>query len=219
MAAIIRMSSDDFLDNFIKKYNYKKFNFLLISEGVKTKKKYRNVYALKSLIPPANVVSEFINSGYSGKYVKKYTNYLSNPEVEALITVIVTLCVVDNSNVVLLCTKEESEYKYLNIICDYIEAVYGVKAYSYNKYKKDPDGCEKISNKVKKKVAKVLSSKLKTMKHAPSDKGVKVDKKEMKAKLKILTKKELKSYCKENSISIKKDDEKSDIIKRILKAF
>ena len=99
MAAIIRMSSDDFLDNFIKKYNYKKFNFLLISEGVKTKKKYRNVYALKSLIPPANVVSEFINSGYSGKYVKKYTNYLSNPEVEALITVIVKLCVVDNSNV------------------------------------------------------------------------------------------------------------------------
>ena len=39
MACIIRMTSDELLDKFIKKFDHNKFNFLLISEDVKTTKK------------------------------------------------------------------------------------------------------------------------------------------------------------------------------------
>ena len=87
MACIIRMKSDEFLDKFIKEHDYRRFNFLLISENVQTEKKYKNVYPIPTLIPPPNIISEFVANGHTPKYVKKYLDYIQTPRVEAMITI------------------------------------------------------------------------------------------------------------------------------------
>lgn len=216
MACIIQMSSDKFLDSFIKKYDYKKFNFLLISEDVKTSKKYKNVYSIPTLLPPPNIVSEFVARGYTNKYVKKYVDYLQTPRVEAMITVLVKLCVIDNSNVILLCSKAENEFRYIDIICQYIENIYGVKTYTYKKYKKNPDKCEEISDKEKKKIVKVLEYKLNQIQDIESPR---LSKKEAKSRFETLNKKELKAYLKSQGINYDSDDSKKSMIKKLLKEY
>lgn len=214
MGAIIRMDSKQFLKKFVKDENYKNFNFILVSEDVKTVNKYSNVYAIRSLLPPPNILSIFVNEGMSDKYIKKYIDYLSNPKIEAMLTVIVKLAVIENSNVVLLCSKNEDEFGYIKIICKYIEKIYNVKTYSYKKYKSNPEECEKVKDK--KKVVKILDKKLNEF---DGDATPNIDKKELKRRLESLSKKELKGYCKYQSISFDKDDSKEKLIKKIIKAF
>jgi len=220
MACIIKMSSDEFLDKFIKDFDYKKFNFLLISENVKTEKKYRNVYAIPSLIPPANVISEFIANGYTNDYVKKYLDYLSTPRVEAMITIMVKLAIVDNSNVIMLCSKAEDEFKYLDIICQYIEYAYGVNTYTFKKYKKNPDKCEDVDEKVKKKVVKILEKKLGEIKEIETAPNMtKAEKKQVEAAFKKMNKKEICKILKRCGIKHNPKDSKKDLRKTIIKAY
>lgn len=215
MSCIIKMSSDELLDKFIKKFDYKKFNFLLISENIKTEKRYKNVYAIPSLIPPPNIISTFINEGNSKNYVKKYLDYISTPRVEAMITIAVKLAIIDNSNVVLLCSKDEDEFGYVDIICQYIENIYGVQTYSYKKYKKNPEKCENVDDKVKKRVSKILEKKIGEMKDIED--SPKLKKKDMLTKIEKLSKKELKKILKSNSIDYDKDDSKKKLIKKVMK--
>lgn len=214
MGAIIRMSSKEFLKTFVKKEDYRKFNFLLISEDITSLGKYKNVNSIPTLIPPPNVVSVFVNEGLSDKYVKKYINYLQLPRVEAILTVIVKLAIVENTNVVLLCSEKEDEFGYLNIIGKYIKTVYNVPTYSYKRFRKDPSSCESVKNK--KKVIKILDHKLKNI-DTSAESNINLH--EMKRRLQTLSKKELRGFCKQHSIDCKKDDTKEKLIKRILKAF
>lgn len=215
MSHIICMDSKEFLKKFIKKYNHKKYTFFLISEDVKTSGDYDNVYLLKALIPPPNVVSEFVNKGYSKKYKEKYLQYLTMPKVEMFLTIIVKFAVMDKRDVVLLCSDNETQYKYLKLISVYLENVYNVNTCSYSEYDKNPE--KSVAYKSKKQVLKILEKKLSNIK--ASDMKTSVNLKVFKKRLQSLSKKELKSYCKERGISIKKDDDKDDIIKRILKTL
>ena len=218
MAVIMKMVSDTFLNKFIKDEDYKNFNFLLVSENIKTDKKYKNVYVLNSLIPPANVISEFIANGNSDRYMKKYVDYLSTSKPSTLIAVAVKLAALENSNVVLLCTKDEDEFKYLDILCQYIEHLYDVKICTYKKYKKNPEKYDLTKNK--KKIAKVIKEEINKAEDSRyNSKSSYVDKSALKEKLKELSKKELKALCKQNSIDYKKDMEKKDLIKVILKSY
>lgn len=216
MACIIRMTSDQLLDKFIEKYDYKKFNFLLISEDVKTIEKYKNVYAIPSLIPPPTVINKFIQGGYCGDYVKKYLDYIQTPRVEAMITIMVKLAIIENANVILLCSPAENEFKYLNMICQYIENLYGIKTYSFKKYRKEPEKCEEVSEKTKKKVAKILEGKIANIKDI---KPVKLTKKEAKAKFKELGKKQLISWLRSNGIKHDPKDSKKTLLKIVMKEF
>lgn len=217
MACIIKMSSDEFLDKFIEKYDYRKFNFLLISEDIKTVNKYKNVYAIPSLIPPPNIITSFISGGYDSTYIKKYLDYIQTPRVEAMITIAVKLAIIDNSNVVLLCSKAEDEFKYIDIICQYIENIYSVKTYSYKKYKKDPDKCEHVDEKVKKKVSKILEKKIDDIKDIET--GFKtMSLKEAKAKVKAIGgKKEITKFLRTYGIKHNPKDSKKDLRKLMTK--
>lgn len=212
MACIIRMSSDEFLNKFIKKFDYKKFNFLLISEDIKTNNQHKNVYAIPSLIPTPNIISTFIEEGYSGKYVKKYLDYIQTPRVEAYITIAVKLALIDNSNVVLICSKAEDEFKYIDIICQYMESLYDIKTYSYKQYKKDPEKCEEVSDKTKKKVSKILEKKIGDIKdieaRIPS-------KKEIRAFVKPLNKKTMTKMLREYGVKHDPKDSKKDLKKLV----
>ena len=214
MGAIIRMSSKEFLKSFVKNEDYRKFNFLLISEDIKNENKYKNVNSIPTLIPPPNIISVFINEGFGDKYVKKYINYLQVPRVEAILTVIVKLAVVENTNVVLLCSEKEDEFGYLKLIGKYIKTVYKVPVYSYKRFKSDPSSCETV--KKKKEVIKILDQKLKNIDNSANPN---INLHEMKRRLQTLSKKELRGFCKQHSIECKKGDSKEKLIKRILKAF
>lgn len=212
MAVIIKMDSKEFLDDFVKEFNYKKYNFLLVSQDIKTKKTYDNVYAIPSLIPPPNVIAKLINSGKASDYEKKYVQYLSAPKQDALITVLVKLAVVENSNVVLLCSKDEDKYCYLDILANYIESIYGAKVYSYKKYKKNPKKCDSAGDR-KKKIVKVLRKK---MKNIDTSAEPTVDKSELKDRLGQLKTKELISFAKDKGLKLKKDMSKKEMIKKII---
>lgn len=212
MACIIRMSSDDFLDKFIKKHDYRKFNFLLISEDIKTNNQHKNVYAIPSLIPTPNIISTFIQEGYSANYIKKYLDYIQTPRVEAYITIAVKLALIDNANVVLICSKAEDEFKYIDIICQYIENVYGVKTYSYKKYNKDPEKCEEVDEKVKKKVSKVLEKKIGEIKDIEY---VAPTKKQVRAMVKPLGKKQMTKMLREHGVKHDPKDSKKDLKKLV----
>lgn len=213
MGVIIRMNSKDFLDKFIKKFDYKDYRFLLISEAIKSKK-HENAYPLSCLIPPTNAISEFIANGYSEKYVKKYVQHLQQPKMDLLISTIVRMAVVENRNVVLLCSESEDDYKFLKILGNYIEATHELPVYTYKKYIKDPSKCEEI--KGKKKLTKKINKRITKLSEDPRTRAVTDNKQQFIKKLKNADKDELKAYCKENSIKVKKDDSKKDIIKRIL---
>ena len=217
MGCIIKMTSDTFLDKFIKENDYKKFNFLLVSENIKTENKYKNVYVLKSLIPPPNVLTEFITNGKTDKYVKKYADYLQTSKPATMIAVAVKLAAIENSDVVLICTKEESEYKYLDILCDFIENVYNIKICSYKKYKKDLKSYDLVPNK--KKIAKIIKKQIESAQDKKSPSRSYLDKDALKSKLKDLSKKELHYVCKEHSIDYDKNMSKKDLIKIILTCY
>lgn len=214
MATIIRMTSDEFIKKFIKKEDYKKYNFLLVSDDISTDKSFGNVYSLKALLPPPNIMSVYINEGYSSKYRDKYFNYLSNPRVEGLLTVIVKLVVVDKSDVVLLCSKNEDEFKYVSMICEYIEAMYHVKSCTYKKYRNNKKKYDDM--KYSKKTLSVLKKKLKNIKETPVPQ---ITRSEMKQRLKSMNKKELRIICKKNNIDYSKDDSKKDLIEIIMDVY
>ena len=208
---IMRMTSGEFLDKFIKKHDYRKFNFLLISEDIKTSNQYKNVYSIPSLIPPPNVVSTFVSEGYTGKYVKKYLDYIQTPRVEAMITIAVKLAIIDNSNVILICSKAEDEFKYIDIICQYIENVYGVKTCTYKKYKKNPAKYEDVSDKIKKKVGKILEKKIGEIQDIES---MKPSKKQVREMVKSIGgKKDITRILRENGIKHNPKDSKKDLRK------
>lgn len=214
MSCIIRMTSGEFLDKFIKKHDYRKFNFLLISENITTDDKYRNVYAGPSLIPPQNIISTFIHEGYTERYVKKYLDYLQTPRVEALITAAVKLAIIDNSNVIMVCSEAEAEFKYIDIICQYIETVYGVKTYTYKQYRKNPEKCEAVSDKVKKRAGKILEKKIRDIEDIES---FKPSKKEVREIVAPLSKKQIIQVLKANGIKHDPDDSKKKLRKLLAK--
>lgn len=216
MGVLLRVKSSEFLDKFIKEFDYKDYRFLLISDDIKTKG-HKNVFPLNSLLPTTDAISEFITYGYTEKYVKKYVNYLQTPKIALLIATIVRMAVTEERKVVLMCSDNENEYKYLKILSDFIEANYDIQVYNYKKYSKNPEKCEKI--KTKKKYAKKLDKLIDELaKKAEADKASDPSV-SLKKRLKSADKSMLKAYCKEHSIKYKKDDSKKDLVKRILKAF
>lgn len=213
MASIIMMKSDEFLDSFLKKYNHENFNFILVSADIKTDYKFKNVFKIKQLLPPTKAISCKLNGNDYDEYRKKYIKHLARPDIEIFITTIVKLAVAENSNVVLLCSKDEhSNLKYLNILREYIEEVYGVNVFTYKKYKKTEKPTSVIS---KKKTIKIIAKKIE---HAASENvQVNLDRDEVVGRLKHMSKESVYKFAKSNGIKVKKDMDKKELLKKIYK--
>lgn len=213
MASIIIMTSDDFLESFVKKYNCENYNFILVSSDIKTKHKYKNIYRIKQLLPPTKAVSSKLNGNDEEGYRKKYFKHLSRPDIEIYLTTIVRLAVAEDSNVVLLCSKDEHKsYKYLNLIREYLEEVYGVRVYTYKKYRKDKKPTS-VTNK--KKTLKIVAKKIEL--NAQNGTDANIDIEEFVGKLRHMKKKIAYNFAKKRGIKVKPDMSKKDIIKAIEK--
>lgn len=214
MGVIIRMNSKELVQDFLGEFNNRKFNFLLVSHDIKTNGSRKNVYSLNRLIPPPNVTSIYVNKGMCDKYVNAYLEYIQGKQASALIAAMVKLAVVDDTNVVILCSEREAEYNYTKIICQYIESLYGVKTYSYKKFSKDPKGC-KSKPKNKDKFLKKLKAKMENFDPEKISSSVDVD--GLKNKLKGWSRKELIHFCDDNHIKYDDDFSKKELIKKIIK--
>lgn len=215
MGLIMKMDSKKFINKFLKEFNPEEFQFLLISENITTNNEHKNVMALPALIPPVNISSIYVNEGFSKEYKKKYLEYLKKENIKALVTIIVNAAVIQNLNVVLLCSKSESEFKYLDMICEFIEAEYKMKTYSYKKFSKDPKKSMQIDNK--EKVSNILFKNIEKLKESGANFDSKINESKLEKKLNKLDKKELVKYCKYKNIKVNKGASKKDIIKKIVK--
>lgn len=214
MGCIIRMDSEKFVMKFLKEYDANDFQFILVSDNITTTKKYKNIMAIPALIPPPNVISEYINEGFSKDYKKKYLDYLKKDDVNALVSILVKAAMGD-MRLVLLCSKSEDEYKYLKMLCEFIENYYKLKSYKLKDFKKDPEKACKIKNKDE--VVKILSKTMEKLKDVGENLSPEIDKDKFIKKLKKLEKKELYTFCKNKGIKVDKDMGKDDLIKKIKK--
>lgn len=214
MGVIIRMDSKKFLKDFREKFNTEEYQYILISELITTKGDLKNVQPIQRLMPPPKIASRYVE-GDKKSYEKAYLEYLQIPEIDAMVTIIVKAAIQNDMKIVLICSKSEDEFDYLKHICQYIEAIYKMKTYTYKEYAKDPEKANKLKNKDE--INKIVSKKLERM----NKEGVDLDpanKKERYIKeLKKLGKKGMKKLAKSRGIKLKDDLEKDEMAKKLAK--
>jgi len=213
MACVIRLNSKKFISDFLKEFEQEKFQFILISEDITTKGKCSNVMPMTALLPPPNVLSLFIDDGKTKTYKKKYFEFLNKDDINFLVSTIVT-GVMNNLNMVLLCSKDEDEYGYIGMICDFIEDKYKLKTYTYKEFKNNPDKAKKIKNRDQ--ILKCLTD-IKTSLNPSSNISPIINKDKFIKQLKSMEVSELKTFCKFKKIKIDDIKKKKHIIRQIVK--
>lgn len=216
---IVRMNSKKFLKKFIEDKNVilSDFNYVLISEEINTNGTHKNVVRARSLVPRTAEIGHRIN-GEIQKYYDGYMSYLASPEPLHLLLTMVVGVVKSDLNVVLLCSQSEDDNQYLQIIDEFLTKNFGLRAFTYDEYKEGISEKDVVPDIVRTK--KAIQSAVEYLKKAESENKKlqdKKDKEKAKAQLKDMKRKELKEICEEYGIKYKKDDEKKDIIKKILK--
>lgn len=218
---IIRMNSKKFLKKFVedKDVILQDFNYVLASDEINSDNSHQNVVRARALIPKTVDIGLKINGEYQ-KYYENYMEYLASPEPLHLLVTMVAGVINSDLNVVLLCSKSEDDHAYLDMIDEFLQKNFGICAYTYDQYNENKDKCKEIKDLVKTK--KAMVSAINYLKKAQAENQKLQDKKDkvrVKAELKEMKKKELKEICKEYNIKFNKDDEKKDIIKKILKVM
>lgn len=214
MGVIIKMDSKKFIKKFLEEQDPNEFQFILISENITTREEFKNVKSLPRLLPPPPVAAEFVSRDMKA-FKKAYLSYLKIPEIEALISIMVQAAVVNDLKLVLLCSQSETEFGYIDAICEYIETVYNLETYSYKEYKNNPDKAGKVKNK--EELVTILNKKFKKMEQNKMTIDEKPDAKHLKKELKQFGRKDLLKLAKSKNVKVKKDADKKDIIKKIVK--
>lgn len=126
MQFITYMSTESLANRFLPLVeDPSRFMFLTASLNVKTDKTLPNTEDVKELVPPQYVIADMARG--KKEFRKMYENYLSDPEVAYLITVIVRM-VTEHPNmcVILVNSPSEAEYGYLPMLLEHIEEIYGL---------------------------------------------------------------------------------------------
>lgn len=215
---ILKMNSKKFFKKFVedKDVILKKYNYILASHEINTNGTHENVVRVTSLVPPASIIGHQI-SGDISKYYNAYMEYLATPECLHLLLTMVKASI-DGMDMVLICSKTEDEYAYLDMIGEFLERNFAIKAYEFEEFVDNEDKCRKLKDVDATK--KAMASAIEYLRKAKEENKKIQDQKDkvkVKAELKDMKKKELKGICKEYGIKYDKDSEKKDLIKKILK--
>lgn len=214
MGVIIRVDSKKLLKEFLPEVNQADYQFMLISENITTNGEFENVIAMKRLIPPPHVAASFVNDGFK-TYKKAYLHYLQKDDIEALLSIIVKGVMVNDLKIVMVCSKTEDELKYLKLICEYIEEVYGLKTYTAEEYLKNPEKALKVKNRDD--IMRILHRKFQKMQESNVEINKDYSKDKLLKGLKKLGKKELRKFAESRNIKLKDGLDKEKMIKKIMK--
>ena len=125
-----------------KEYQKKKLDKIykiVISSKIKVDDEEPKIIALKQLMTPMKLMHDFYNDILSyKKYKKKYFEYL---ESEQIYTTILTMLLTykQHKKLCFVCTEEEKQFKYMQMLLEYLNDKFKVKSMTYEKYKKSTD--------------------------------------------------------------------------------
>lgn len=215
MGTIIQMTSKEFVKEFLPNIkDVKDYDFITISENVRTNNKMQNVKAIPRLIPPIAAMNLYTSGDKKG-YKKAYHQYLNTIEIDAFIYIMLKAVVDHDLKLVLICSPFEAQFNYVKLLTDYIESVYDLKTYNVKSYLKNMDAAHKISNLDT--VRSTLNKKAEKLEKSGIDINPDKSEKELIKDLKQLKKKDLIKMAKKRKIKVKKDDGRKKIAKAIAK--
>ena len=96
-------------------------------------KKY-HLFKYQILIPTPNLFNIHIANGFSDRYLDLYLKYLRTPEVDFFINEMILTMLLYQKNLILFCSSDEKEFKYLKILGEYIKSTYFISMISYKKF-------------------------------------------------------------------------------------
>ena len=212
---IIEIIGDEFLEKFIHDEDILDYQYLLLSTDIQTSKEFKNVMEYPRFIPEGAIL-EFFMSNEMKQYKHEYKNFLMRDEIRAFITVMMKSVIVNGFTLVLLCSEEENEYKFIKMIRKFIEEEYDFPTYTYKKYCKARENNDFKEIKDLPGIVKQIDKEVKRIEKLRIQIGEedKVEK-AMKA-LENMSKKEMKAFCKKKGYKKKKYE---DLEKEELKAF
>lgn len=219
---IIEVIGDEFLEKFIYQEDLMDYQYLLLSTDIQTTKEFTNVMEFPRLIPDGFILEYFMSKEMK-QYKHEYYNFLMRDEIRAFITVMMKSVIDNGFKLVLLCSEEENEYKFIKMIRKFIEQEYNFPTYNYKKYckaRKDDNfkeikDLEGIKKQIKKEIERIEKLKINVGEEDKVDKAMKA--------LDKMSKKELKKFCEKKGYKKKKyenldkDGLKEFIIKKIKK--
>lgn len=92
------------------------------------------VYDYGIMRPNTMLIQMYLENGITEEYVEAYSRQLSAPDVFFHINDIVYRMVTTDSNLVFVCAEDEEDFKYLKLIGEFIENIYGIKMISFKKF-------------------------------------------------------------------------------------
>lgn len=215
---IIQLEGKDFFTKFIDNEIYTDYQFLLISTDIETSGEHKNVMKMKELIPNGYIMEHFM-SGEKKQYAAEYESFLRRDGIRALITVMMKTVIQNKFKVILLCSEEEKEYKYIKMIRKFIEEEYDFPTYTYKKYCKcrEEGGFKEVKNldKITKQVNKEIERINKLNIAVGGADAQKMEK--AKKQLEKMSKKDMKKFCKAKGFKKYKDLDEKELRKYIMK--
>lgn len=215
---IIELIGNEFLEKFIHQEDVLDYQFLLPSTDIETTNEFKNVFVFPKLVPDGYIL-EFFMSDEMKQYKHEYRNLLMRDEIRAFITVMMKSVVINGFKLVLLCSEEENEYKFIKMIRKFIEEEYGFPTYTYKKYCKARENNDFKEIKDLPGIVKQIEKEIKRIQKLQIQIGEE-DKlqKAMKA-LDNMDKKEMREFCKQKGYKKKKykDLDKEELKKFIIK--
>lgn len=135
--------------------------YVLISNSIRKNGKYKDqvVNANNILLPKQDLILDY-DDYTSPSYQNAYREYIN--ERKPFLATLIKYAIEEDGIVILLCSKREKKYLYLDILKEFIEDEFDYPVYNYKKYKKgkekyrdiDYDDVIKKCNKVLKKAKK-----------------------------------------------------------------
>lgn len=188
------MHSKTFRDKFLiteEDDDILKSQYIIVSARIYKKRERKNIISAKNIVyPDAEVCMAIEEERFRDLYLKQLS---CNKEFFAAL---IKMSIEDRTNIIFLCTKNESKMNYLKYLAEFIMLEFDYPCYEYGKYS---DGITELQKYNKKKVLQKCNNLLDEAKEKMHQKmkNTKEGRKSIKKEYEKMTKKELKKILTE----------------------
>lgn len=134
--AIVRVTSKDKMKKILSNVDLGSSEFVLVSEIIhrdSLPKKATVTYAGYLIMDPSSI-NIYLSEGRNSRFEKSYMEHLARPECLFILNEILRRSFENKKDVFFICSQEEYDYKYLDILGDFIMTYYGIKTVSSKKF-------------------------------------------------------------------------------------